>query len=600
MGSALARRVEPMEEKLSFGIRTQLHVLTAAAVLGIAVIVVLAGFALRDAVVDARMTKTRQLVEAAHSLVAGFAEQERTGKLDRRQAQDLATAALKAMRYDRSEYFWVNDMHPRMIMHPTRSKLDGTDLTTSKDPNGKALFVEMVEVVRKSGAGFVPYQWPKPGEDQPVDKLSYVKGFEPWGWVIGSGVYADDTAAQVRTALLGLLKGVVLAAGLIALLAVVIGRSIAGKIRHLASVMRRLADGNLQQEIPSVARRDEIGAMARAVLVFRDNSIERERLEEEVALTEREKAKRNRDLEDSLAAFQAAMRDVVTTVAGNTAEMQRTAEALTSISTQTSQEADAATAVSGQTSEHVTMVAASTDQLSSSIQEISRQVQGVAEIVRQGSETATASAREAHAMAEVGERIAAVIGSIQSIASQTNLLALNATIESARAGAAGKGFAVVASEVKVLAGQTALASDEIVARVGEIQATTRHVLAANEQLVAMMQDILTATTAVASAVEQQNAATGDIARSVQVAANGTEKLALNISEVRSGARETEKHAGAVLDVAKAMLSQSSLIEEQLRAFVYALRTGPMDRRKGTSTSYTGHDRRSPSAILRQG
>jgi methyl-accepting chemotaxis protein len=499
------------------------------------------------------------------------------------------------MRYDRSEYFWVNDMHPRMIMHPTRSKLDGTDLTTSKDPNGKTLFVEMVEVVRKSGAGFVPYQWPKPGEDQPVDKLSYVKGFEPWGWVIGSGVYADDTAAQVRTALFGLLKGVVLAAGLIALLAVMIGRSIAGKIRHLASVMRRLADGNLQQEIPSVARRDEIGAMAKAVLVFRDNAIARERLEEEAAQTEHEKAKRNGELEASLAAFQSAMRNVVSTVAGNTAEMQRTAEALTSISTQTSQEADAATAVSGQTSEHVTMVAASTDQLSSSIQEISRQVQGVAEIVRQGSETATASARQAHAMAEVGERIAAVIGSIQSIASQTNLLALNATIESARAGQAGKGFAVVASEVKMLAGQTARASDEIVARVGEIQATTRHVLAANEQLVTMMHDILTATTAVASAVEQQNAATGDIARSVQVAADGTEKLALNISEVRSGARETEKHAGAVLEVTKAMLSQSSLIEEQLRAFVHALRVGPMDRRKGsTSKLYQGHDRRSQS------
>ncbi|UHC19520.1 methyl-accepting chemotaxis protein [Methylobacterium currus] len=580
---------------MSVAIRAQLHALTAAAVVGIAAILVLAGFALRDAVVDARMAKTRQLVEAAHSLVSGFAEQERTGKASHEEAQALAMAALKSMRYNNSEYFWVNDMHPRMIMHPTRQMLDGTDLTTSKDPTGKALFVEMVEIVRKSHAGFVAYQWPKPGQDDPVDKISYVKGFEPWGWIIGSGVYADDTAAQVRDALFGLLKGVAVAAGLITLLAVVIGRSIAGKISDLARIMRRLADGDLQQQIPSVARRDEIGAMARAVLVFRDHAIERQRLEQEATVSEREKAKRSHDLESSLAAFQAAMGDVVSTVAGNTAAMQRTAEALTSISTQTSQEADAATAISGQTSEHVTMVAASTNQLSNSIQEITRQVQGVTEIVRQGSETATISARQAQAMADLGERISAVIGSIQAIATQTNLLALNATIESARAGEAGKGFAVVASEVKVLAGQTACASDEIVARVGEIQATARGVLEANEQLVAMMQNILAATTAVASAVEQQNAATGDIARSVQVAADGTEKLAVNILEVRSGASETEKHAGTMLTVAKAMRSQASMIEEQVRSFVYALRAGPMDRRNaGADKIYHGHDRRSQS------
>ncbi len=567
---------------MAVGVRAQLHALTAAAVLGIAAIVVLAGFALRDTIVEARMTKTRQLVEAAHSLVSGFADQEQAGHLSRDQAQRLAISALKAMRYDAAEYFWVNDMSPRMIMHPTRPKLDGTSLSELKDPNGKALFVEMVDVVRRAGSGFVPYQWPKPGEDEPVDKISYVKGVAPWGWIVGSGVYADDTAAHVRDALLGLLKGVALATVVIVALALSIGRSIAGKISHLARVMRELAEGRLQQEIPSVERRDEIGAMAKAVLVFRDNAIERGRLEGQVTLTEREKEQRIQDLEASLAAFRQAMGQVVTTVATNTAEMQRTAEALTAISSQTSQEADAATQASSQTSGHVTMMAASTDQLSGSIQEISRQVQGVAAIVRQGSETATASAGQARAMAEIGERIAAVIGSVQAIASQTNLLALNATIESARAGEAGRGFAVVAAEVKVLAGQTAQASEEIVARVGEIRATTRRVLDANEQLVGMMRDILTATTAVASAVEEQNAATRDIARSVQLAADGTEKLALNIAEVRSEARETERNAGAVLDAARTMRSQSSLIEEQVSTFVRVLQEGPLARRQGGS------------------
>lgn len=533
----------------------------------------------------------RQHVEVASSMLSWAYEQEKTGRLSRQQAQDLAIQTVARLRYDKSQYFWLNDMQPRMIMHPTRPALDGTDLTGTRDPNGKALFVEMVDVVRKSGAGFVDYQWAKPGEDRPVDKISYVKGFEPWGWVIGSGVYADDTAAQVRAALLGLLQGVMVAAGLITLLATLIGRSIAKTISGLANVIRGLADGDLQQEIPSTGRRDEIGAMAKAVLVFRDNAVARQRLEEQAALTASEKIKRNQDLETSLASFQGAMAGVVSTVAQSTAEMERTAQSLTAISTQTAQEADAASAISGQTSEQVTTVAAATDELSGSIQEISRQVNGVADVVRRGQETAAASAQQVKELAEVSERIATIIGSVQSIASQTNLLALNATIEAARAGDAGKGFAVVAQEVKVLAGQTAKATDQIIARVGEIQTSTRRAVEGNEQLVGMMTDILHATTSVASAVEQQNAATSDIARSVQMVADGTVRLASNITEVRSGASRTEDFAGSVLAASQKMMTQSSLIEEQLRAFVLALRTGPMDRRVGKNASYQGHERR---------
>ncbi len=143
----------------------------------------------------ARRDATRQHVEIAHGAIASAHEREKRGELSREAAQALARTTLSAMRYDKVEYFWINDMAPRMVMHPIKPELDGKDVGGMKDPNGFALFQGFVETVRKQGAGFVGYQWPKPGSDRPVDKISYVMGFEPWGWVVGSGVYVDDLRA---------------------------------------------------------------------------------------------------------------------------------------------------------------------------------------------------------------------------------------------------------------------------------------------------------------------------------------------------------------------------------------------------------------------
>jgi len=141
---------------------------------------------------QARMNGTRQLVEVAVGIVASAQAEEAGGTMTREQAQKKAMHQLERLRYDEKEYFWINDMQPRMIMHPIKPALDGTDIGELKDPNGLALFSAMVQVVRKDGKGFVAYQWPKPGSDKPVDKISFVQSFSPWGWVVGSGVYTDD------------------------------------------------------------------------------------------------------------------------------------------------------------------------------------------------------------------------------------------------------------------------------------------------------------------------------------------------------------------------------------------------------------------------
>ncbi len=213
-------------------------------------------YSLNNNLIAERQTKTRHLVEAAHSVVASFYRLQTEG-LPEAEAQRQAIATLKAMRYDGNEYFWINDMQPRMVMHPTKPELDGKDLSDIQDPQGKKLFVEFTRTVREHKAGLVDYMWPKPGLKDPVPKISYVMGFEPWGWVIGSGIYIDDVnaiflKAAGRDALIG---GI----GLMLLLVIsaVIARNIFAQLGGEPSLAKEIANavaaGDLLGEIPVAA-----------------------------------------------------------------------------------------------------------------------------------------------------------------------------------------------------------------------------------------------------------------------------------------------------------------------------------------------------------
>ncbi|RYF46282.1 MAG: hypothetical protein EOO27_39710, partial [Comamonadaceae bacterium] len=184
--------------RATMGIAKRLGLLIACALLGIAAITAILLASERQVIMDERQASVRQTVEVAHSLVAYYHSLSIQGKLPEAQAQQMAKDALRPMRYSGSEYLWINDMAPVMLMHPIRPELDGKNLSENKDPTGKRLFVAFVDMVKQNGAGFVPYLWPKPGATDPVQKISYVKGFAPWGWVIGSGVYVDTVAATVN------------------------------------------------------------------------------------------------------------------------------------------------------------------------------------------------------------------------------------------------------------------------------------------------------------------------------------------------------------------------------------------------------------------
>jgi methyl-accepting chemotaxis protein len=243
---------------MTFRIGTRIQLITVTALLCMAALIGLSAWDLSQAITDARELKTRHLVETAHGVLAYFEGEERAGRMDRAAAQAAAVAAVRGLHYAGSEYFWIQDMQPRMVLHP-KAELIGKDIGGIVDPTGKPLFADMVARVRLSGAGFVPYMWPKPGVEVPVAKISYVQGFAPWGWIIGSGIYADDTAAQLRPTLVRLFGAAIAAAILLGILATLIGRGVARPVDALTRAMEGLASGDLDQAVPAARRADEVG-----------------------------------------------------------------------------------------------------------------------------------------------------------------------------------------------------------------------------------------------------------------------------------------------------------------------------------------------------
>ena len=303
-------------KNLRLGIR--LWAILAIGVIGLALTSAQSLSRLYGTLTEDRMVKTRQLAEVAHGVIARYHARAQAGELNEADAKRLALADLETLRYDEREYFWVNDMAPVMVMHPFAKQLVGKDLSENKDPNGKRLFVEFVNVVKRDGAGFVDYLWPKPGFDKPVPKISYVKGFAPWGWIVGTGIYVDDVGAIFRQELItnGSIIGLVVV--LLGGLGWAVIRSITQPLATMTGTLDRLAQRDWQAEVSGQDRGDEIGDMARAVSVLKQNGMAAERLQEEVE-AERQRNEQNRTAQE--AALDTAIGQVV--AAASTGHLDR-------------------------------------------------------------------------------------------------------------------------------------------------------------------------------------------------------------------------------------------------------------------------------------
>jgi methyl-accepting chemotaxis protein len=357
------------------------------------------------------------------------------------------------------------------------------------------------------------------------------------------------------------------------LLAWLIGASVSGPIRSMTDRMQSLAAGELEEAIPGGESRDEIGRMARAVEVFRENALAVRRMQSEAsAQREATDADRIRMMAELAGRFEQGMQGVITGVGGRAAEMGRSAEELARVAERGRGLAEAVATRAEQASMNVQTVASATQELAASIREISSQVQRSVTVSSSATDETQRTSQLIHGLSSAAEKIGTIIQLIQAIASQTNLLALNATIEAARAGDAGKGFAIVASEVKNLASQTAQATEQIAGQIASIQNVTGETVAAITQFGATVKEMADIATAIAAAVEEQGAATGDIARNVEEAANGTAAVTQEIGEVRAVAGETDAGAEAALAAAAALQQQAVSLKSNVDEFLHTIRS----------------------------
>ncbi|MBC08245.1 methyl-accepting chemotaxis protein [Thalassospira sp.] len=376
-------------------------------------------------------------------------------------------------------------------------------------------------------------------------------------------------AAQQSTIITEVLAVIAVVIGVIA--AWVIGMGISRPIRAITDSMNELAGGNKAVDIPGQSRADEIGLMAKAVLVFKENMIRADKLAEQEAEAAKAREKRAQRISELTTGFDRDISAVLKTVSSAATEMQATATGMSSTAEETSRQSGIVAAAAEQASTNVQTVASATEELSASIAEINQQVTQSSAVASRAVEDAEHTNNQVRGLAEAAQKIGDVVGLISDIAEQTNLLALNATIEAARAGDAGKGFAVVAAEVKNLATATSKATDEITAQITGIQNETEGAVSAIAAISATIAEISEISATIASAVEEQGAATLEITRNVQEASAGTSEVTTNIVSVNEAAGSTGTAAEQVLTAAGELSRESESLRDKVEAFLTAVR-----------------------------
>jgi methyl-accepting chemotaxis protein len=443
--------------------------------------------------------------ELAYTLMTEYDERVKKGEFNLEEGQKRAALRIQSLRYFEKEYFWINDLTPKMIMHPYKPEMNGKDLTDYKDPNGKRLFVEMANVCKEKGEGMVEYMWPKYEGSQAVGKLSYVKLYKPWGWIVGTGVYIDDMNKEMSK-LFYTIAGLTILVGLGGLLfSFFVSRSITKPIVKGVDFARKMSEGDFTHTL-QIEQKDEIGVLAAALNQMGANL---KQMFQNIAHGVQ-----------TLASSATELSAVSNQTASGVKRMSEKASTLAAAAEEASANTTSVVASMEKASTNLGSVASATEEMSATVAEIASHSEKARSISEQATMQTQAISNMMQQLGQAAKEIGKVTETITDISSQTNLLALNATIEAARAGAAGKGFAVVANEIKELARQTAAATEDIKSKIAGVQSSTGGAIADIEKITGVIKDVGSIVSTIAAAIEEQATATKDVAGNIARASSG--------------------------------------------------------------------------------
>jgi len=547
--------------------RLKLMLIVAVSLAGLLVLGALDLRSLRDKVTEAHNEQVENIVRASVGIAEYFAARAENGELPVEQAKALALGAIANIHYNDNDYVFVSDPRGVILSHGGNASRVGMDLSDTKDANGVPYMRLLIDAAAKGG-GLVAYSFPKPGMTEPQPKISYSRPFPSWGWVIASGIYTNDVAAAVRTQAERSAITLLILCVVVGVVSFMIGGAIIRPIKRLVATIGRIEAGEDTAAFSDVERRDEVGVLVRAVEGFHKANQDAarslaERRQAEVHLENRQREQ----LQQTLSTIEEEAKLAVSVVEGQTNSLATAAGVTEQSIIGMTAEADEAMTAARTSLSTAQAVAAAATELSSSINEIGRQVHNSTQITRNAVTMTNEATTIVAGLAQTAQEIGHVVDIITAIAAQTNLLALNATIESARAGEAGKGFAVVASEVKELARQTATSTETITARIAAVQNVARQVATAIDGVTATMGDLGAVATAIAAAIEQQSAATEEIARNVDASAQASSDVTQRMQVLSAEAHGNRERISAMQGTTRTVSDDVRTLGETLTRIV---------------------------------